>query len=129
MWRARHVVVGLLRQELEHRGLVLGKHAGLVGRRDAVAQHSRAAAPGAHRLQLLRRVLDLHRPLDELESRLDHLELAWHQLLGLDQDVLAHADLAEVVQKARVAELLELVLGKAHLAVLPGGDAAHRSGE
>ena len=89
----------------------------------------RAIPSGTQRLELLRCVLDLHRPLDELESGLDHLKLAWHQLFRLDEDVLAHTDLAEVVQETRVAQLLELVFGEPDLAVLARVDLGDRVGQ
>ena len=45
----------------------------------------------------------------QLEALQDHLALVLVELLGLDQHVLAHADLAEVVQQRGVLDLLQLV--------------------
>ena len=94
-----------------------------------VGQERWAGIAPPHRLELFGRVLDLHRTLNELEARLDHLELAGHQLLRLDQDVLAHADLAEVVQQARVAQLLELVLGEVDVPILADLDPRDLAGQ
>ena len=142
---AAHVQVGLQRQEFQHRGLVLGHDRRLVGDRDALdplpqlGQLGFEAAvdgldggpvlPRLHRLELFGCIPHLHRALDELEPRLDDLELARDQLLGLDQDVLADPNLAEVVQQARVAKLLELVIGQCDVAVLARGDLGHRARE
>ena len=43
--------------------------------------------------------------------------------------MLAHTDLAEVMQQARVAKLLELLFGQANIAVLADGDLGHRVGQ
>ncbi len=142
----RHVCVRLLRQGLQHRGLVLGHHTRLVGGDDALDPGAQALQllleppvdlrqgaigprPAAHRRQLVGRVLELHRTLNEVEPGLDHFELAGHELFGLDEDVLPHADLAEVVEQTCVAELLELVVSHVYVAILPSSDLSHGVGE
>src|SRR5207244_7097956 len=51
------------------------------------------------------------------------------ELLGLDQYVLADADLAEIVQESCVAELLQLIVAHEEIAELPGPDLVEHAGE
>jgi hypothetical protein len=67
----------------------------------------------AHGVELRLVVLGLQRALDVGEALADHEHLADVELLALDEHLLAHAHLAEVVQEARVADLLELVAREA----------------
>ena len=65
----------------------------------AVAEEPVGAAP---------LVLQRRRSLEEREPAANRLEVAGVELLLLHQHLFAHADLAEVVQQAGVAELAEL---------------------
>jgi hypothetical protein len=67
------------------------------------------ALRGDHPGALVRGVR-LERLLDEREARLDVRFHDRRQLVLLDQRLFADADLPEVVQEARVAELLHLLL-------------------
>ena len=116
------------------RGDLVGHHGGLVGGRDRlevlveIGEHhgqlgvplSAAVAEAVpavleQPLGLPARVAQLQAAPDDLAALPDHVELAHRELLGLDQYLLAHADLAEVVQERRVADLLHLVRGEAHV--------------
>ena len=56
--------------------------------------------------------VDLVAALDQLEALQDQVALVLVQLLGLDQDVLADADLAEVVEHPGVLDLGQIVVGE-----------------
>ena len=78
-----------------------------------LGQQLGGGAAGLDLLQLGAQVLRLQRALDVGEALPEEEHLADVELLALDEDLLAHADLAEVVEEARVADLLELVPGEA----------------
>ena len=48
---------------------------------------------------------------------LDELELQGIKLLGFDQHLLPHADLAEIMEQAGIADLLDLLPGERHAAI------------
>src|SRR6202023_1072178 len=85
--------------------------------------------PATQSFELLGRVLVLHGTLNELEPRLDHLELAGHELLRLDEDVLSHPNLAKVVQETRIPQLFELVVGQVDVSIFAGLDLSDRASE
>ncbi len=62
---------------------------------------------------------------DQLEAVLHRAQLVRVELLGLDQHVLAHADLAEVVQQRGVADLLDLLAGEAQCPEFRLGQRIH----
>jgi len=59
-------------------------------------------------IQLLAQRLGLDGLAHIGEAQADGIELPVVELLGLDQHLLAHADLAEVVQHARVFDLAQI---------------------
>ena len=93
------------------------------------AEHGSATSPRrpAARWSSLRRATLSSRPRlmisprCRISSRCQRVEL-----LGLHEDLLAHPDLAEVVQQRGVANLAHLVGGEPHVAKGPVGGAVHR---
>jgi len=68
--------------------------------------------------------------LNELEACLDHLELTLASVSWpLTRMCSLDPDLAEVVEQAGVAKLLELILGQIHVAILANFDIGHRAGK
>ena len=61
----------------------------------------------------------------EPEPAADDLQIGWIQLLLLHQHLLAHANLAEVVEQAGVAQLAQLLPREGHRAKLPVVRAVH----
>ena len=129
-------------------GDVVGHDGGLVGRRDGlevlveVGEHGgqlgvplggaireALAAALEQPVHLAARVAQLEAAPDDLAALPDQVELARRELLGLDQHVLAHADLAEVVEQRGVADLLHLVGREADLAEGAAIGAVHRGGQ
>jgi len=107
---------------------VPGEHARLVGLRDQLElivdlgeEARELGVPGGRLLEeagaaaleqmidLAARVVELDSPLQHFTTLADQIELAGPQLLGLDENLLAHADLAEVVEQRRVADLAQLL--------------------
>ena len=86
------------------------------------------AAP-PHVLQLLAQRLGLDGLAHIGQTQADDLELPIVELLGLDQHLLAHADLAEVVQHARVFDLAQIVAREVHGSERPVGDGVHLLGQ
>ena len=83
-----------------------------------------AARTLALQVDLLLEQLDLGRLQCELEPRADRVALVRVELLGLHQHLLAHADLAEVVEQRRVLELLQIAAAEADVGERP---VAHRA--
>src|SRR5207244_11934575 len=90
----------------------------------------RLRALGEPLASLLEQVLDLapavaqlEAPADGLDALLDQLEMLGVELLGLDEYLFPHADLAEIVEQRGVADLLHLVRREVHLSVRPRGHA------
>src|SRR5690348_16260547 len=70
------------------------------------------------------------RPLQqEREAVPDELEIPGIQLLLLDENLLSHADLAEVVQEAGVAQLAKLLACEREPAIRADSATAHRLGQ
>ena len=100
------------RRVAEPRGRLGGEHRRPVRREDDVPE--RVDLPGLLDEVALGAALEarpqprvLERGAREVEAGPDELELVREELVRLHEDVLAHADLAEVVQERGVAELLE----------------------
>ena len=87
--------------DLVHPPSQIGVDAGQPRRQVGLAQLQRDA-------QLALGVIGLEPLLDVREAQLDVAQVLLVQLLRLDQHALAHADLAEVVQHARVLQLLQV---------------------
>ena len=66
-----------------------------------------------------------HRLLDVAEAQLHQVHLLRVELLRLHEHVLAHADLAEIVQEARVADLLQVLRGEVGVPVHPAAHPVH----
>ena len=66
-------------------------------------------APRSIAASLRREHVGLERARHEVEARADELRALVVELLRLDQHLLAHADLAEVVEEARVLELAQIL--------------------
>ena len=81
---------------------------------DIEGQEFLAAGAAFEARDLGAQVVGLDGALDHAETLPQREHLAEEELLRLDQDLLAHPDLAEVVQQARVADLLDLVAAEAH---------------
>ncbi len=73
-----------------------------------------AAAVGLQVLQLALQIVLFDQLIDAQKPRFDQLQLVVIELLGFDQHLLAHADLAEVVQQRSVANLPDLFAGETH---------------
>ena len=77
--------------------------------------------------QLALGVIGLERLADVREAHAKRLAVLVVELLGLDEHLLAHADLAEVVQHAGVLELLERRRREVHVAERPVGQRRRRA--
>jgi hypothetical protein len=75
-----------------------------------------AGAPVSSKRTLRAEHVGLDRPRDVVEPRSDELEPLVVELLRLDEHLLAHADLPEVVQQARVFELAKILAREARAA-------------
>src|SRR5205823_12438977 len=73
--------------------------------------------------------LPLRRAPHEVVTLPDQLELQRVELLRLDEHLLAHAHLPEVVQQPGVAELADLLAREAHALVGAVARAVHHDGE
>jgi len=90
---------------------------------------SSAPPPLQQVLDLLASVSELEAALDQLHALADAVELAGQELLRLHEHLLAHADLAEIVQEGGVAELGHLLGAETRGAIGPGLRTVDRRGE
>src|SRR6185436_12349240 len=70
-------------------------------------------------LRFLLPMLHLARAPHDRKTLLERLELMWEQLVALDEDMLAHAHLAEVVEQRGVSQLAELLRAEADAGIGP----------
>src|SRR5579863_4228948 len=68
---------------------------------------------------------DFHLLVEIVKAVRNEVDLHRIELLGLDQDILAHADFSEIVQQRRVTDLLHLFGRKANRRVRPCVDTVH----
>ncbi|MNK80723.1 hypothetical protein D3C87_1004480 [compost metagenome] len=125
---------------LQHRGLVGGENRppGVIDDFQLVPQVALEDAHGLEVLlapmlqeevQLPAGELGFQRLLDEVEARLDQLLAVRIELLGLDQNLLAHADLPQIVKQARIAQLPNLLPAEVKLPEVPHVEAIDLLGE
>ena len=144
----RVVHEGPPRDASDARRRLCGQDGGLVGRRHRLqmlvdlreqrrqlgvplvgAGREAFAAPAQERVEFLAQELQLEPALQDLGALANQLETRGGQLLGLDEHVLANANLAEVVKERGIAELADLVGREAHVAEGPTGGAVGGLGE
>ena len=73
--------------------------------------------------------LALRRAANEREALPDQRQIGRIEFLRLDQDLLSHTHLAEVVQQPGILDLAQLLAGEPHVGVGSVGCAVHGLGQ